>query len=199
MGWSCGTYAADREQLIREACFKQTGVQNSFRVGNDSYFYETSRTEHRDGAITGSVHKDVGNGLYRKSGTFRIEGHGVMTRGPAFMKNVSPLAMYCKDQRSRGIIIGSAESLHPVELPADLTPEWFHNYAVDFYNSYLPGGSRHENLKYLNEMPCIHTIRILNLDTGKEVAKWNAPMFMVYDRPTTTSSSTSNGCVNAVT
>jgi hypothetical protein len=87
MGWSCGSGAAKTERAWSEGCMAQTSSQNTFTVGNDKYFYEASRTEHRDGAITGSIHKFVGEDRARKSGTFRIEGDGTITRAPAVLKH----------------------------------------------------------------------------------------------------------------
>lgn len=75
------------------ACFAQTGVQNVFEVrGGQRYMWEVSRTEHHDGAITGTVWKmfedELGASRCRQSGSFRIEGDGTVKRAPAFLKAV---------------------------------------------------------------------------------------------------------------
>lgn len=79
MGWSCSAAAAERERVMSNVCRRTTNSQNAY-VGTDgvTYFYEPSRTEHADGAITGSVYTMTG----RKVGTFRIDGDGTVSRWP---------------------------------------------------------------------------------------------------------------------
>jgi hypothetical protein len=93
MGWSCRADAARTMAKWTAACEAQTGSQNVFEVDGASYFWELSRTEHHDGAITGSIQKTVrreGDRMWcRKVGTFRIEGDGTVTRAPKFLKDAS--------------------------------------------------------------------------------------------------------------
>jgi hypothetical protein len=86
MGWSC-TRDADRtaRQWV-DACVASTGSQNTFRSRGRKYFWEQSRTEHHDGAITGSIYRMDRHGYCRRSGTFRIEGDGTVSRAPAFLR-----------------------------------------------------------------------------------------------------------------
>jgi hypothetical protein len=90
MGWSCNRDASLTMEKVTKACIDQTGTQNEFRTPRGSYFYEISRTEHYDGAITGSVWKTLPGGTHcTKAGTFRIDGDGTFAHGPAFMKQAA--------------------------------------------------------------------------------------------------------------
>jgi hypothetical protein len=82
MGWSCGMDAAHTMDDWTAACVKATGAQNTY-TGTDgrSYFWEVSRKEHDDGAITGVTYQDLGD-TCRASGSFRIAGNGEVVRYP---------------------------------------------------------------------------------------------------------------------
>lgn len=88
MGWSCRADAARVERAWEEGCRQQTGSSNVFLDANNvRCFYETSRREHRDGAITGTIWRYLPDGEHvRKAGSFRIEGDGTITRAPATLK-----------------------------------------------------------------------------------------------------------------
>lgn len=86
MGWSCTRAAGDVLERWEEICRKQTETQNEFLVGSQRYFWEKSSTEHSDGAITGTIWKYVSDTRVRRSGTFRIEGSGQITRAPSCLK-----------------------------------------------------------------------------------------------------------------
>jgi hypothetical protein len=94
MGWSCS--AAANEVLKRwvEACRAQTGSQNEFVVDGRKYFWDITRTEWEDGAITGSICRTLndtspdGRFLCRKVGTFRINGDGTVARAPTFLRGL---------------------------------------------------------------------------------------------------------------
>jgi hypothetical protein len=65
-------------------CRKNTGSSNSY-TGKDgrSYFFEVSRREHDDGAITGTSWKHVTQeGHVRRAGSWRINGDGTVARYP---------------------------------------------------------------------------------------------------------------------
>ncbi len=87
MGWSCRADASRTYQKWDEFCRKQTGSSNSFIVNGERFFYENSRREHFDGAITGSICKMVSETHARKVGTFRINGDGTIARAPKVLKN----------------------------------------------------------------------------------------------------------------
>lgn len=90
MGWSAGAKACDVLDQWSKLCIDNTGSQNVWHDGKNKYFWEASRTEHSDGAITGAIWKycepNNPDSLVRRSGTFRIEGDGTITRAPAFLK-----------------------------------------------------------------------------------------------------------------
>ena len=84
MGWSCSKEASKAMERISAACRTQTNTQNAYRViGGVEFFWEASRKEHEDGAITGSIFPMSGGG---RVGTFRIEPDGTMSKGPKTLK-----------------------------------------------------------------------------------------------------------------
>lgn len=89
MGWSCGIKASEVLNKWMDACLEQSGSQNQFTSNGNTYFFEHSRKEHDDGAITGSIWKFLPDGVHvRKSGTFRIERDGSM-RAPKWLKDAA--------------------------------------------------------------------------------------------------------------
>jgi len=92
MGWSCNRDAGKTLDRITVKCLDQTAMQNTFESRGSKYFWDISRKEHDDGAITGSVWKYLPGGTHcRQSGTFRIEGDGTFSRGPAWMKEAAKM------------------------------------------------------------------------------------------------------------
>lgn len=88
MGWSCAAAAGHTMDRMVAACRKENGSSNTFTAGGKTYFWETSRREHNDGAITGSVFVVTKPGWSRKSGSFRIDSDGKMVRGPAALRRL---------------------------------------------------------------------------------------------------------------
>ena len=88
MGWSYGAKAGLVMQAWMEACLLSTDMQNVFIVGDNKYMFEASRREHRDGSITGSIWRFLPNDKITRSGTFRIEGDGTVSRAPSFLKKI---------------------------------------------------------------------------------------------------------------
>lgn len=86
MGWSCSHDASKVLDIWREACRANSGT---FKQGGKQYFYDISRTEHDDGAITGAIYHMLPGNMCRKTSTFRIEGDGTITRAPAFLKKAA--------------------------------------------------------------------------------------------------------------
>jgi hypothetical protein len=92
MGWSCGAAAGSVMDEWSKSCAIQTGSSNIWKAGESYYMFEPSRIEHNDGAITGSIHKFIGNPIgapscmAKRSGGFRIEGNGEVSRGPKLLK-----------------------------------------------------------------------------------------------------------------
>ena len=85
MGYSC-TQAADKRldmiMGLRAGPMGKAPESTNMWYSDQGkqYFYEIGR-ENRDGAITGSIYKMVQDGC-KKSGTFRIESNGQVTRFP---------------------------------------------------------------------------------------------------------------------
>jgi hypothetical protein len=77
MGYSCSRVAG----LVLEQVSKNysvDGSQNVFTNGKDNFFYEQSRREHADGAITGTAYQMLPDGMAIKKGSFRINGNGTV-------------------------------------------------------------------------------------------------------------------------
>lgn len=114
MGWSCSKAASDVANKWSQACVAATGNSNTFVVGGVRFFFEISRTEHPDGAITGTIMKEVpapaetrivtvpsaveaalgiapaSDSFYAsRAGSFRINGDGSIKRAPAFLKKAA--------------------------------------------------------------------------------------------------------------
>jgi hypothetical protein len=83
MGWSCRQDAGNVLDRWTQFCIESTGIANVYldKKGNRRMF-EVSRTEHGDGAITGT-HGVLRGDYYYNKGSFRIEGNGDVSRRPA--------------------------------------------------------------------------------------------------------------------
>ncbi len=86
MGWSCSAAASRVADSWVKACWAQTGGSNTFEHEGRSYFWEESRKEHDDGAITGSVHLMLEDNRCQRVGSFAIEGDGRVSRCPRYMR-----------------------------------------------------------------------------------------------------------------
>ena len=89
MGWSCSKAASEVMEKWEKACRDDTGSQNTYTVNGNRYFFEVSRREHHDGAITGTIQKFIGETHARIVSSFRIEGNGTITRGPKILKDAN--------------------------------------------------------------------------------------------------------------
>lgn len=101
MGWSCAAAANDTMRAWVDACVKQTGSSNTYKVGEQQYFWEVSSREHVDGAITGNVYKMLPDNRCVGCASFRINPDGSVARAPAFLKGIKG------DARSKGFGVGS--------------------------------------------------------------------------------------------
>ncbi len=70
MGWSCRADAAQVAEKWTQACVAQTGQSNVFEWQGRKFFWEASRTEHADGAITGSIWRFLDADHCRRAGGF---------------------------------------------------------------------------------------------------------------------------------
>jgi len=83
MGWSCSAAANFTLDAITEIQKKLGSVTSNGLVLNgnpNAGFWETSRKEHDDGSITGSVWTMVGTDFCRRTGSFRINANGTVER-----------------------------------------------------------------------------------------------------------------------
>lgn len=97
MGWSCGAKASKVLEAWGNKCNTSTRTSNTWEDNGNTYFFEVSRKEHDDGAITGTIFKMVEASpnspestrfFCNKVSYFRIEGDGTITRAPKFLKKV---------------------------------------------------------------------------------------------------------------
>lgn len=86
MGWSCASDAARTMDEMVRGCVAASGQSNCYTSGGHRYFWETSRLEHTDGAITGGIFKILPNERCRRVGSFRIEPDGTISRAPSGLK-----------------------------------------------------------------------------------------------------------------
>lgn len=90
MGWSYAKAAGDIMDKWTEACIANSGSQNQWSEKGKTYFFETTRRDHKDGAICGSIWSFLADGVHvRKSGTFRINSDGTVGRAPKFLKSIT--------------------------------------------------------------------------------------------------------------
>lgn len=84
MGWSCSKAAMDTLEYVSDL-LRPEGEKGSNSTKDG--FWETSRVEHLDGAITGTVWKLLPDGEHcRKAGSFRINGNGQIVRWPGLTR-----------------------------------------------------------------------------------------------------------------
>jgi len=95
MGWSCRVDAHNTLDKWYEVCKESSGMSTTYTAKGIEYFFEVSRTEHADGAITGQVYRNLtrnpdGSGTCIRAGSFRIEGNGEVKRYPTGLKTLIP-------------------------------------------------------------------------------------------------------------
>lgn len=126
MGYSCLRRAAWAMDAITDKCIAQTNSSNTFEANGESYFIERGR-EQNDGAMTGTVYRNLPNGYSRKSASFRIDDVGRVVRGPKFMRDCPLYILYldgCEADRF---------ALEPTKANLEF---WMRKR----YESFLPGG-----------------------------------------------------------
>ena len=113
MGWSCRADAGDVMADMTAACRRAgDGSSNVYQDARGArYFWEVSRTEHRDGAITGTIWRFLPDGEHvRRAGSFRIDGDGTIARMPAPLRALleayrAEMGARCSDCRGAGRFI----------------------------------------------------------------------------------------------
>lgn len=97
MGWSCAAKASLVASALSAIVTEKYGIPSSNGMPGGG-FWETSRKEHADGAITGTVWKTVPapagkTGDYAsKAGSFKITAEGKIERFPGMPKEVKAAA-----------------------------------------------------------------------------------------------------------
>ena len=154
MGWSCERRAAWALDSISAACIAQTGSSNTFEVEGHRFFFETSRREHDDGAITGSIYRFLPDGRCKQTGGFRIEPGGIVSRGPKFFKS-HPLYL---------AFVDGDEERFPLEPTEENLRKWIEKHEASF----KPGGCN-AKIAYQHKPP--HFVTVVDLD-GKVYATY---------------------------
>lgn len=163
MGWSCNQDAAFTMDAMSALCIEQTGSSNKFRANGNEYFFETGR-EQRDGAICGTIYRYLPDGTHvRKSGGFRIEGNGKISRGPAIFKKLK-------------ILFVEFNGLRELWRGGEVTQENLAKYVIEWRKSYGPDGcNSHIGISEKIRFPAVE---ILDLDR-KTLLVYQQPMFLV--------------------
>lgn len=168
MGWSCARRAAYRLDAITNACVKETGSQNVYLDGGRRFMWETSRREHVDGAITGTIYALDDNGYIQKRSSFRIDGDGKM-RGPRRLRNV-PCEVV--------VIDGYHELFWRRDKDGEPSNDTLRAYIKGSYiEQYLPGGINAHVSRSLGHVPYPSEARVIDVHTGELVAAWKTAMF----------------------
>lgn len=149
MGWSCSKLAGMRADAWRDACYAQTRSQNVFISHHVKYFFEEGR-EQRDGAIVGSICRELEGGMCRRSSSFRIEPNGKVSRAPKFLKDI-PCRYILWDN-------------YPLQR-WDANCSKLEEFVIDFIKS--------------GNIPMPKKAQLMDMDSGVVVEEWFAPMFLV--------------------
>lgn len=105
MGWSCSQEAYKTMSVFTKASMASAKARLGKEIANvyfdkgSWYMWERSNVEHDDGAITGQVWKyahgsmpgDETGSVY-KSGSFRIEADGAVTKAPSLLARAARAA-----------------------------------------------------------------------------------------------------------
>jgi hypothetical protein len=154
-------------------CVRSTGMSNTFTYKGDKYFFEHSRREHADGAITGTLNKFVGENRCKTVGSLRIDGDGKITRGLAFLRKLP--AYYILET------IDGATFPYAWDKEEKPTPELLLERAKVCYNSYKLGGLNAHVSKIKGYIPTPTKMQAFDFESGEMVAEWKMPSFFVWD------------------
>lgn len=164
MGWSCNRDAGLALDAMSALCIEQTGSSNQYLVGDQKYFFETSRKEHGDGAITGQILKYLPDGEHvRKSGSFRIEGNGTISRGPAIFKAIK-------------ILFVEFNGIRELWCGGEVTQENLNAQVTEWRKQYAPGGcNEHIGISDKTRFPAVEILQ----PTGETMMIYQAPAFII--------------------
>lgn len=176
MGWSCSSAAGARLDAISSwmvANGNMDGSQNSWKDSRtgERYFFESSRREHSDGAITGSIWKFVNDTQVVKSGSFKIERDGRISRGPALFKNIP----------AYHVVLDGFEHRWDIAKQGEANEDNLWKYVRDYVKSFEVGGHNHYVSKATGKIPYPSSAKLVCLNDGKTVAEWKAGIFQVWN------------------
>lgn len=175
MGWSCAAAASMRLSAIADWTYTHGGAgsQNVWVDPKDGqkYFFETSSREHRDGAITGAVHRFVDEDCCIKVGSFRISPDGREFRGPAILKRV---------QAYEVMIDGQSHREWEISRLGEPTDENLWTYVLGYARSFESGGLNARVSQGLGYVPYPTRAEIVCINDGRTVATWKAAAFQVW-------------------
>lgn len=153
MGWSCEMLAGKRLDLIMDLCHKNSGMTNVWTENNNKYMFETGR-EQADGSITGTISKYIDDSKVKKSGSFKIEAGGIVSRGPKFFKKKAYLLFVFQQNCNWHETIKDY-------IPSD---EELGIMRKEINDQYLPGGLNHHITVSRGYIPYVNKIVIVDLD-----------------------------------
>jgi len=95
MGWSCTAKASQTLDKMADKCHANSGITNVWKDAKGKYMFETSRREHDDGHITGTIWKFfTEEGHVKKSGSLYINPDGTIRNAPKFLKDIPQEHIY---------------------------------------------------------------------------------------------------------
>jgi hypothetical protein len=158
-------------EAISNFCYKQEKSNNVFSSKGKKYFIEWSRTEHRDGAITGSIMKMNGE-TCKKSGSIRIEPDGRISRAPKILMDVPVCVLECTTDCTH-------QNLWPDQF-GEPNQDNLMTALQATVDSYKIGGCNAHVSEYLKYIPFPTNAKVVNVKNGEIIVSWNAPMFQVW-------------------
>ena len=160
MGWSCAQLAGLRMDVLSEYCVAETGSSNVFVHNGRKVFFEISRREHYNGAITGGI---IEVATAKKVGQLRIESNGTISVGPKVLKDIPFLVMS---------IDGLNQAWRGAKPDSDKLREYIKK---EYMMQFMPGGvNAHCGLKYPRN------VVVWENDPMNVIAKWETALFEVW-------------------
>lgn len=172
MGWSCSEAASERLDALTRFCVSQTGSQNVYLDRGVRHFFEPSRREHSDGAVTGSFYLLAPPGEHCvKKGTFRIEGNGRFSRGPKVLKAVPAFTLLVDFKPITWVGVDP----HPTndDVRAYIKGPYIKQYYIGGINAHVS--------KMLGYIPYPKQADLIDFDTQKVVAVWRPATFEAWE------------------
>ncbi len=108
MGWSCSMVASNIMNSMTKASLAMSGEQNVYQYKGQWYMWEISRREHRDGSITGSISRFLGDRHAPTTrvltvGHFRIDGNTGFITGSHGITKLVGLPPYSEKERYESV------------------------------------------------------------------------------------------------